>query len=104
MMAISSPGSFRGAFVPLSLATVFSQGPDAGLQSMPVLIQEAWTGLPALQPMSYVPPPEPSSHTEEPEALHLSWGGWGLNAKSRCGSLDRTCFWALMLKDKGTRQ
>lgn len=47
---------------------------------------------------------EPSSHTEEPEALHLSWGGWGLNAKSRCGSLGRTCLWALILRDKGTRQ
>lgn len=106
MMAISSPGSFRGAFIHLALATVLSQGPDSGLQSMPALIQEAWTGFPALQPMSYVPHclSLPPTQRKEPEALHLSWGGWSLNAKSRCGSLGRTRLWALILRDKGTRQ
>lgn len=47
---------------------------------------------------------EASSHTVNPGALHLSWGGWDLHAKIRCGSLGRTCPWALMLRVKGIRQ
>lgn len=70
------------------------------------LTQEAWTGLPTVQPMSYGSHSlsNTSSHTAEPGALHLSLGGWGPHAKTRCGSLGRTCPWALMLRDEGTRQ
>lgn len=74
-------------------------------KSLLSLTQEAWTRLPVCSAHKFCHSvSEPSSHTAEPGALHLSWGGWGPHAKTGCGSSGRTCPWALMLRDKGTRQ
>lgn len=109
-MVVNSPGhsavSLYLSFWRLCSSGVLDNEPSCSeSQSLLSLTQETWTRLPVCSACEFCHSlSKPSSHTAEPGALHLSWGGWGPHAKTGCGSTGRTCPWALMLRDKGTRQ